>query len=452
VVTPAASPRALALRPVGPTPVAEALPRLRTLVSPYTGLIRGTTEIAGLPDDMRLHRVAGVLARSEPVLGIELGTKPAGTSSDPERALAAAIGETAERYAASFVPGSTTLASAAELGARAVPPKEFGLYHARQYAQAGFPFEPFTAGSRVRWVEGFALRSGERRYLPAQLVYLPFDIAEGEQPIGHTTSNGLACGATFEEAILAGLLELVERDAFLVAWYSSLTLPLLDHTSSHELVEFSARFFAPSGLRFAAVDLSVFWGVPTVLGVVRSAVGAPLGVGADSASRVEVAWQSALAEAFSVRAWARTKRGDDPAAAYRDDFADIVDFDDHIRYYSTPEHAVETVFLDRSPERVAVADVPPLPGGNVLEQIDAIVRRLEERGLRAYVVDVTSPDIRRAGLHVAKVVAPQLVSLDSAYSGRFLGAERIYTAAYELGLRDRPLTIDTINPLPHPFP
>ncbi|HET7045810.1 MAG TPA: YcaO-like family protein [Gaiellaceae bacterium] len=442
----------LELKPVAATPIESALPRLETFVSPYTGLVRGTSSLLSPPDDMRLHRVVGVLARSEPVVGIELGNKPGGTSAEANRALAAALGESVERYAGSFVPATSVLASAEELGDRAVSPADFGLYDARQYSRPGFPFRPFTVRSRVRWVVGFELGSRAQRYLPAQLVYLPLGTVDGEQPIGHTTSNGLACAATLEEAILAGLFELLERDAFLIAWYASLTLPLLDHTTSRVLRRFAERFFDPSGLRYAAVDLSIFWGVPTVLGVVRSEIGAPLGVGADSASCVEIAWQAALAEAFSVRAWSRSQQSDDPERTFRHDFADIVDFDDHIRYYSVPEHAAETAFLDSSSQRVAAADIPPLPGENVLEQVEAIAARLEERGLHAYVVDVTTPDVRSAGLHVVKVVAPQLVALDSAYAGRCLGARRIYRAAYELGLVGQPLTLDSINPLPHPFP
>jgi ribosomal protein S12 methylthiotransferase accessory factor len=439
------------LRPVEPTLLAEALARLQTLVSPLTGLVRGTTELVALPDELRTRRVAAMAARTEPVLGIEVGGNPAGTHADPELALAATLGETAERYAGSFVPGGLPLATADELGDEAVPPDDFALYHPCQYGAPGFPFEPFTGGSRVRWVRGLELGSGAERWLPAQLVYLPFAPEPGEQAIGHTTSNGLACGPTLEEAVLAGLLELLERDAFLLAWYGRLSLPMLDHAGSRELCEEVERRF-PAGVRATAVDLSAFWGVPTVLGVVRAERGAPLGVGADAAASVEIAWHAALAEAFAVRDWSASRRAVARERRFADDFSDIVDFDDHILYYGLPEHAAATAFLDASPEHVPLADVPPLEGGNVLERIEAVVCRLAARGLHAYAVDVTTPDLRDAGLRVAKAVAPQLVALDSAYRGRFLGANRIYRAAFELGLVEEPFAIDTINPLPHPFP
>jgi hypothetical protein len=51
-----------------------------------------------------------------------------------------------------------------------------------------------------------------------------------------------------------------------------------------------------------------------------------------------------------------------------------------------------------------------------------------------------------------RVVCPQLCALDVVDKARFLGGSRIYRAAYELGLRPRPSTIDDLNPHPHPFP
>jgi hypothetical protein len=35
---------------------------------------------------------------------------------------------------------------------------------------------------------------------------------------------------------------------------------------------------------------------------------------------------------------------------------------------------------------------------------------------------------------------------------RFVGGERLYRAAYDLGLREQPLAPGDLNPDPHPFP
>ena len=86
------------------------------------------------------------------------------------------------------------------------------------------------------------------------------------------------------------------------------------------------------------------------------------------------------------------------------------------------------------------------------EIVAEIVRRLGERGVSAYAVDVTSPDVEELGLKVARVVAPELCALDVFGGAPYRGSERLYRAAFEDGLLDSPLTYDDLNPLPHPYP
>ena len=190
----------------------------------------------------------------------------------------------------------------------AVDPGRFALFHESQYADPAFPFRPFGPETVISWVDGFELPSGQPAYLPAQLAFFAWGRrSPAEEQIAYTTSSGLACAPTLEEAVLAGLLEQVERDAVMLAWYDRLSLPLLDWSRDPELARIDARYFAPTGLRYSAVDLSVFFGIPTVLGVVHGAPGAlgALGVGAASAPTVAVAWRKALAEAFAVQRWVR---------------------------------------------------------------------------------------------------------------------------------------------------
>jgi len=290
---------------------------------------------------------------------------------------------------------------------------------------------------------------------PTQQLAYSLDLSIGANGGGyrgssrrHTTSNGLACGATLEEAVLAGLLELIERDAFMIVWANRLSLPRLDWSAHAELVAHDRRYLAPSGLDRAAVDLSAFMEVPTVLGVVRG--GAGVAVGAASAPSVEAAWRRALAEAFAVHAWGRALAGE--GRFHRDDFADVESFEDHVRLYTDPRVAAHASFLDGAEETRDVRSVLAVEGGTPLELIESLATRLARHGVVAYAVDVTAPDVRAAGLRVAKVAAPELCALDAAHEGRFLGGRRLYEAAHVLGLRPEPLAPAAVNPYPHPFP
>ena len=445
-----------AVAPTTPTPVAESIRRLGTLVSPYTGVIRRVEELLAAADEIPLVAVScetgdGALLPTGPVSRLGCGS-----GASRESALAAALGEAVERYSAASPASDDDLVvgSAAELGDEAVRPARFALFGAEQYGDAGFPYRPFTDTTRVAWTRGFTLPGGEPALVPAQLVYLRDTDSAEEARIGPSTSNGLACHATLEEAVLRALLEVIERDAFMIFWKNRLSLPRLSWVGDEELLAFEARYLAPTGLRYQAIDLSGFWGVPTVLGVVRSEVPATgaLGVGACAAPRIQAAVSNALDEACRVQAWATDLLIRDPEREFARDFSDVQNFDDHVHYYADHARARAADFLDASRELREVSVVEPLPGASVRAQIETIARRVREQGSSAYAVDVTAPDIRSAGVAVAKVVAPELCALDADHRARFLGGRRLYEAAYELGLSTRVLAAADLNPYPHPFP
>ena len=441
------------LRPVLPQALEQTLPVLKSFLSPYTGIARNYVELLHAPDEGGFVALGCALAKGEPVIGIPITDHSGSSHWDRERGLAAALGEAVERYSASYLPTSKFVtATADELGEEAVDPGRFALFHEEQYASERFPFRRFDRGTRLRWVEGFRLPDGARAYLPVQLAYLrpPFT---DEGTISYSTSNGVACGGTFEEAVLAGLFEVIERDAFMITWYNRLSLPRLAWDSDQELTELNERYFAPTALDYSLVDLSVFFEIPTVLGVVHGPPGqlGALGVGAGCGATVDLACRKALSESFAVRRWARDMAYAEPDRRPTTS-AEIMSFDDHILYYAEDENAKKAGFLDSSVVTRDVREVHPVEGANVKEQIEAIAGRLAGKGITAYAVDVTSPDVKSAGLGVARVIAPELCQLDVLDTARLLGGERLYSAAYEAGLLPGPLQLTDLNVYPHPFP
>jgi ribosomal protein S12 methylthiotransferase accessory factor len=437
--------------------IADALPEsLRRAVSPYTGIVRSLEECLHSSSDPPHFRASCEVGRGHGLLGASLehlsGIGGAGLTRS--EAAAAAVGEALERYSASFVPQNRlVLASARELGEAAVAPKRFALFSARQHARAGFPFVPFTAETRVPWIEGWSLPDRRPAWLPAELVFLADPVPAGGDRIGHATSSGMACAPRPEDALARGLSEVLERDAFMIVWANRLTLPRLDWTADERISALDRTLFAPVGLHYRAIDLSVFHRLPSVLGVVRAPAGCAgaLGVGAGTATTVERAWWKALSEAFAARAAAvklALLHDREPARGGRD----VVSFEDHIRYYEDSARAAGAAFLDASSDFVPAAAVPQLGGETPAEQVWELCNRVAAAGSSAYAVDVTSPDVRELDLTVVKVLAPELCPLDVVHAARFLGGRRLYETARELGLRSRSLRERDVNPEPHPFP
>lgn len=434
------------------TPVTEALPRLEASVAPLVGIVTGAVSTTHTPDESSLPNCACELASARRTLGGPTVAFGSGAHPDRLRARAAAIGEAVERYSGVFVPyDRLRRTTARELGRTAVDPARFALFDPAQFGIQRFPLVPFTPDTRTTFVEGVDLRDGSTAFLPAELVYLRRPEPR-LPPIGYATSSGLACGPTLAEAILGALLEVVERDAVMLAWKCRLSLPLLEWSTDARLTAIDRRYFEPTGARFGVVDASCFLEVPIAISVLHGppGMGAALSVGAAAAARVEDAWLKAIAESFGVYRWLRQESvsGALPPA----DPDSVESFDDHMLFYATEERAALAAFLDASSERSPTRKVRALEGSTPLAQIEAIIARLARHGLSAYAVDVTSPDVRDLGLSVARVIAPELCALDVSHRARFLGGRRLTTAAHEAGLVSAPLAVADLNPLPHPFP
>ena len=426
--------------------------RLESLISPYVGIVGDVTEVLRGADDARFACFTARQASNPWAVGAAIEEGGGGRHLDRRRARSAALAEAAERYSASFVPAQAVLATSAALGSAAVEPASFALFSDAQYTTPGFPFARFDAATRVRWVEGVDLADGRSVLLPAQLVYLP-RAGSDEALIGYATSNGLAAGWSHHEAALAGLLELVERDAFVLAWSDRLSLPLLDPAGDAELAAIDRRLFVPTGLEHVGVDASVFFGVPVVIGVVRGPAGeiGALGVGGACATTVGEAWTKALVEAFATREYVRDCVGVDPGLVPASPEA-VETFDDHVHFYAHGEAARRAEFLTASTRRRSVLDVPAVPGATPGERLQESVQRLRAQDVGVYAVDVTSRDLAALGLSVVRVVCPELCALDVPHRARYRGGTRLYRAAFEAGLAPAPLPPEDLNPDPHPFP
>ncbi len=431
--------------------------RLEPFASPLVGIAHRLFEQLRDVDDIRMTGVGAQACESTWLIGAACNELNGGGAGDPRQARAAAIGETVERYSGAYVDvDALRWATAADLAAAGVDhvrPDELTLLSAEQLADPACPFEPFTATTPLCWLTGYELADGHPVAVPAQLVNLVNGVF-GDVAIGYSTSNGMACGCTWEEAVVSGLLELVERDAFTATWYGRLSLRRIEVASSPQLRRFFADHVDPTGLDVSLIDLSQLVDVPVVLAVVRNPGSgvAPLALGAAASASPLTAVRKAVIEAFQTRTWAKAEQREgtviDPALG----FDQVKDFDDHVRLSLHPRAIEAAAFLDASTEVVPLDALPAVPGDTPGAIVQEVTDRLRRQGVRAIACDVTSPDVAEGGLVVAKVFSPQLNPLDSGYATRLLGGHRLRHRAYDVGLLPAPLTSADLNPWPHPFP
>ena len=438
---------------LGITPLEESLPLLNKLLSPYTGIAHLRFHMMAQPSDPRMWHVTCLAADATLTIGSSVPQYSGGIHPRRDRALAAALGEAAERYSLSYVPfDSLRFASARQLGETHVDPAKLNFFSKQQYA-ASSDYRPFDSDTPAQWTLGTDLLNGKSTWIPSAFCYLPDHRRPQEPRIVYSTSSGVACGPTKDEALLSGLYELVERDAFLLMWYNRLSMPIIDSTGVAE-IEFDDRaYYDVTGLRYSVVDLSEFCDVPSAMAIVRDSTEyIKLVIGAASARTMTDAVGKAVREAFQTYAWARQMRFLKPDWSEPDDDDRIRDFEDHVALHAFGSRHESSTFMDAGPARRHINEVVPLSGPSVKAQIEALLARLHARGMDVYAIDVTSPDLRELGLHVVRAFCPQLCQIDSDHANRFLGIDRIYGGALAEGQSGRRLEPDELNHVPHPFP
>ncbi|MGW6743141.1 TOMM precursor leader peptide-binding protein [Streptomyces sp. NPDC055025] len=372
-----------------------------------------------------------------------------------------------ERYAGTHRRTGTTLLTAAysDLGGDGRPaldPAECGSYPPETYRDDPM-VRPFDPDRPIPWVWGYSLRDERPLLVPARLVHYSAGLASDN--FVFECSNGCAIGSCLEEAVLGGLLELIERDAFLVAWYGGTPLTEIDLDSVGDpTVRTMIDRAALQGYDVHAFDNRIDLAVPVVTGLAVRRDGGPgtfsFGAGAslDPAAALEGALSEVLTYIPHLPRQVEERRSELDAMA--EDFGKVLHLKDHAQLYGLPRMA-EHVRGYREPSAVRpMADVyrtweerdRPRTGDlrdDVIHCRDELVRA----GHDVIVVDQTTPEQHRIGLRTVATIVPGLLPIDFGWSRqRAPRMPRLRTAAWRGGLRSGELTEAEIRMVPHPFP
>lgn len=372
-----------------------------------------------------------------------------------------------ERYAGMRARSRTTsvTGSLKQFGADAVDPREVGLY-SEAFHRDNPRVRPFDPDREIAWVWGWSLRDRVPRLVPEILTY--YHAPGLENRFVQESSNGCASGGSAAEAVYFGLMEVVERDAFLLAWYGRQPLPEIDPaSSSRPSTRAMTDRLAMYGYRARFFDTRITFPIPVVTAVAERFDGGPgrMCFGAGAGLDPESALDSALCEIATdaVNLPGRTERDEARLRAMAADFGLVTALHDHPLVYGIPEMGRHADFLLRSrgderPRTVAALGWPdevwgPAGSDDVRTDLERCVAAVTAEGFDVVVVDQTMPEQRALGLHTVSVLVPGLLPIDFGWSRqRALGMPRMRTALFTAGLRERPLEPSDLNPAPHPFP
>ncbi len=394
-----------------------------------------------------------------PLFGADEGV--AGRSNSYEMSELTAILEGLERYCGIEPRGKRKVVrdSYHNLENQALNPTTVGLHEKDQYEKPHFPFKPFNPDDPMNWVWGYSFLQERPILVPELLAYYSLGYGEG---FVYETSNGCALGGSLEEAIFHAIMEVVERDSFLLTWYARLPLPRLDLSSANdkELQLMVDRIREVAGYDLHFYNSTMEHGIPSVWAVAknRKSKGVNLICAAGANPDPVRAVKSAIYELAGMM-YRHDEKLEENRQKYeemlQDPFA-VRTMEDHGMLYGLPEAEERLNFLldDRRPLRTFAEEFKQPPANTDLkDDLQDILNRFRRLNLEVIVVDQTTPITKRNGLFCVKVLIPGMLPMTFGHHlTRVKGLERVLRVPMQLGFKKMPLSFEQLNPYPHPFP
>lgn len=331
-----------------------------------------------------------------------------------------------------------------EVAETAIHPRDLLLFSDKQYSErsrwagldCAFTRVPvrFDESHVIDWSPAWSLTNKVWKLVPTAYLYYGYN-EDPETAFCVADSNGCAAGGCLEEAILQGLLELIERDAVALWWYNMIPFPALDLESVRDpMIAQFLETLAAAGRTAWVLDISSDLPV-SVFAACSSEMGngpdrPVLGFGAHLDPRV--ALTRALSEMIQSLG--------------------IIDFPSELLYdngkLSLLKRFTEETKLARTPYLIPAVDLPvqrfesyrDASSDDLLTDLRHCVDMLRERGLETLVHDQTRPDL---GLNVAKVIVPGLRHFWARYA-----QGRLYDVPVSMGWVREPTPEEKLNPIP----
>jgi len=282
----------------------------------------------------------------------------------------------------------------------AIHPNDIQLYSAAQIAAAELDGSPthrfhyvphtFPVDQEHTWSQVRGIADDRRAWIPTSIAYLGGPQAGTGSLRG--CSNGVAAGNSVDEALLQGLLELVERDSVALWWYPRAHRPGIDLDATDDpRVRAALAPLRARGRKVWVLDITSDLGIPAMAALTSTPEGERVLMGFGAHVDPVIAVVRALTEVCQSE-------------------AGLADWNAE----STPEGVPEiegewlAAVTTATDPWLAPHGSTPLARASTLnlhESLDVVLAALSKAGLEAWWMDLTRRDI---GLPVVRTVVPGL--------------------------------------------
>ena len=425
------------------------------------GLIEEVRELPRFPDEPFFFRYASFPPRVNSG-GADLLSR--------KNALWKTIGETTERnlwyHSNYFFTNSLQQTSYEKVKKSAVDIFQLAGFSKEQKNE--FDFLSFDEKTVFGWLPARSVVSGEKKWCPAQLVssfYFGRNVKTSkndtrkEPMLRWAITTGLATGQSLEEAVTKGILEVIERDAFMISYLNKLSLPVVDLEDLAEQdndLQNIIRSLKRYRLEVYFVRLLTDFPVHAYLSIIidRTGLGPAVAVGASTDFDLKKCLTDALSESLSVRMSLKNSLGVENQPLEK------LDRRGRLRFWAQSENVTKIDFFLQGPKiKLGIAKNNSFFKKYKLEQksfrrayykkkLGILKSELKRKKHEACWAELTDPDTKKLGFRCVQVVIPQLQPMHLYEAVPYFSGKRLKEVPKKFGYDP----LEQINQAPHPFP
>ena len=332
-----------------------------------------------------------------------------GKGISKDHAKASAMMEGFERYSAEKQENDDTIfATPNEIGEKGdyIEPKSLNLPQKFEKADLG--------DTKFEWNLAHDIITGNDYYVLSNAVFHPYNHDSDVESLFKSNTNGLASGNVLEEAILHGIFEVIERDAWSIFElthknYSQINIDSIESELIKEIID----KFESQGIKIKLMDFTADINIPTIAAsaddtVTRDAGLLTLGIGTHLDP--EVAILRALTEVAQSRATQINGAREDTVRA---DFAREAGYERMKR--------INKYYFRQEEEQINLSDIENKSTTSIDEDIDIVKEELIANDIKHVLyTDLTRPEV---DVSVVRVIIPEMevYAIDPSRAGyRFL--------------------------------
>ena len=266
----------------------------------------------------------------------------------------------------------------------------------------------------LEWSKSRDIISGNEYYIPTNAIFHPYASDSNAESLFKSNTNGLASGNILDEAILHGMLEVIERDAWSIFELTHKNYAQIDIESiESELIIDIIDKFESEGIKIKLMDFTADIKIPTIAASADDTITKDAGLltlGMGTHLDPEVAILRALTAVAQSRATQINGAREDTVRA---DFAREAGYERMKR--------INKYYFKDDEEKISLSDIENKSTSSITKDIEIVKNELTANDIEKILyVDLTRPEI---DVSVVRIVIPEMevYTIDPSRAGyRFL--------------------------------